>query len=162
MGLMLATADFASHTRFWSASAEMAGSLTFQNTPDFIIRGQDEVNARNSLIICDFVPFGLDRLAPLYESLTGIKMDERQMMHIGERISNLTRLFGIKNGRTRQDDTLPQRFFQEKHQAGIFKDRYMTEDVFDQWLDLYYQKRGWNGSGIPAEEKLHLLNLTRI
>lgn len=162
MGLSLATADFASHTRFWSASAEMAGTLTFENTPAFVISGQDEVNARNSLIICDFVPFGLDRLAPLYQALTGIPMSEPQMMTIGERISNLNRLFNIKNGRTRMDDTLPQRFFREKHLSGIFKDRYMTEEIFNQWLDMYYQQRGWEMNGIPGDKKLRSLGLPRI
>jgi aldehyde:ferredoxin oxidoreductase len=111
MGLALATADFASHTRFWSASDEMAGNLTFESTPAYVKDGQDEVNTRNSLIVCDFLPYGFDRLSPVFESLTGIPVDEGRMMQVGERISNLTRQFNIKNGRTRSDDTLPERFF---------------------------------------------------
>lgn len=162
MGLTLATSDFASHTRFWSASAEMAGTLTYENTPDFVISGQDEVNARNSLIICDFVPFGFDRLAPVYESLTGIKMDEDRLMKIGEKISNITRMFNIKNGRTRKDDTLPQRFFKEEHLSGIFKGKIMSEEIFARWLDLYYDRRGWDREGIPTDEKLNELGLKRL
>jgi aldehyde:ferredoxin oxidoreductase len=162
MGLTLATADFASHTRFWSASAEMAGSLTFENTPDFVISGQDEVNARNSLVICDFVPFGFDRLAPVYESLTGIQMDESRFMKIGEKISNVTRMVNMKNGRTRKDDTLPQRFFKEEHLSGIFKGKIMSEEIFSQWLDVYYKKRGWDREGVPTEDKLKELGLKKI
>jgi aldehyde:ferredoxin oxidoreductase len=162
MGLTLATADFGSHTRFWSASAEMSGSLSFENTPEFVMNGQDEVNARNSLIICDFVPFGFDRLAPVYESLTGIQMDESRLMKIGEKISNLNRMVNIKNGRSRKDDTLPPRFFREKHLSGIFKGRYLSEEIFSQWLDMYYRQRGWNEQGIPTDSKLHELGLARI
>lgn len=162
MGLTLATADFGSHTRFWSASAEMAGSLTFDSTPEFVMNGQDEVNARNSLIVCDFVPFGFDRLAPVYESLTGIRMDEARLMKIGEKISNLNRMVNIKNGRSRKDDTLPPRFFREKHQAGIFKGRYLSEEIFSQWLERYYWKRGWDREGIPTDSKLIELGLERI
>ncbi|MCK4837137.1 MAG: aldehyde ferredoxin oxidoreductase family protein, partial [Candidatus Aminicenantes bacterium] len=154
MGLTLATADFASHTRFWSASDEMAGLLTYENTPEFVRKGQDEVNARNSMIVCDFVPFGFDRLAPVYKSLTGIEVDGSRLMRIGEKISNLNRMVNIQNGRTRNHDTLPQRFFQEKHMAGIFKGKLLTEEIFSQWLDMYYQKRGWDNRGIPMDEKL--------
>ncbi len=159
MGLTLATSDFASHTRFWSASDEMAGNLTFENTPEYVMKGQDEVNARNSLIICDFLPFGFDRLVPIYESLTGIKVDESRLMEIGEKISNITRMINIRNGRTRKDDTLPQRFFKEEHLAGIFKGKYMSMEIFDQWLDMYYQARGWDPKGIPTDAKLKELDL---
>ena len=83
-------------------------------------------------------------------------------MAVGEKISNLARLFNLKNGRTRKDDTLPERFFREKHLSGIFKGKYMSEETFSRWLDMYYQKRGWDEEGIPGEKKLKLLGLERI
>lgn len=162
MGLTLATADFASHTRFWSASDEMAGQLTFENTPEFVMKGQDEVNARNSMIVCDFVPYGFERLAPVFASLTGVDIDGAGLMKIGEKISNLNRLVNIQNGRSRKQDTLPQRFFQEKHQSGIFKGKFLTEEIFSQWLDMYYHKRGWDRKGIPTDSKLKELGLQRL
>jgi aldehyde:ferredoxin oxidoreductase len=162
MGLALATADFASHTRCWTATAEMNNELTFENTPTYVMMAQDEINSKDSLIVCDFFPLGFDRLAPLYETLTGIPMDEARLMQIGEKISNLTRLYNIKNGRTRQGDTLPQRFFKEKHLSGIFEGELMTEEKFNQWLDMYYQKRGWDEQGIPGEEKLSALAVERF
>lgn len=162
MGLTLATSDFASHTRFWSASDEMAGNLTFESTPEYVKKGQDEVNARNSLIVCDFLPFGFDRLAPIYESLTGIEMDESRLMEIGEKISNLTRMINIRNGRTRNDDTLPQRFFKEKHLAGIFNGEFMSQEIFNKWLNMYYRTRGWDLDGVPTDSTLSLLGLNRI
>lgn len=162
MGLALATGDFASHTRFWPATAEMKGLLNFESTPAFVAKGQDEVNTRNSLIVCDFLPFDLDRLAPLYEALTGIKLDEPQMRQIGEKISNLTRMYNLKNGRTAKDDTLPQRFFKEKHLSGLFKDQFMSEEKFRQWLQIYYSCRGWDEDGVPSAKKLGELGLQRL
>ncbi len=159
MGLMLATADFASHTRFWSATAEMNGLLNFENTPKFIKEGQDNINARNSLIICDFVPYDLDRLAPLINKITGFKTSVDDLMILGEKISNLTRLYNIRNGRKRENDSLPARFFEEKHISGIFKDRYLTRDIFSKWLDMYYRVRGWDKDGIPTTEKLNSLGI---
>lgn len=162
MGLALATADFASHTRCWTATAEMNNELTFENTPAYVMMAQDEINSKDSLIVCDFLPLGFDRMAPLYETLTGIPMNETKLFKIGEKISNMTRLYNMKNGRTRQGDTLPQRFFKEKHLSGIFEGEFMTEAKFNQWLDLYYQKRGWDNEGVPTRAKLSELGVERF
>jgi aldehyde:ferredoxin oxidoreductase len=162
MGLALATADFASHTRLWTATAEMNNLLTYESVPKTVKDGQDEVNTRNSLIVCDFVPFGFDRLGPILEKITGLNLSPEDLMKVGEKISTITRMYSIKNGRTRKDDTLPPRFFKEKHLSGIFKDRYLTEEKFNQWLDMYYNERGWDNNGIPTDEKLAGFNLERL
>jgi aldehyde:ferredoxin oxidoreductase len=162
MGLVLATADFASHTRMWTATAEMNNELTYESTPKVVKDGQDEVNTRNSLVVCDFVPFGFDRLAPILEKITGLNFSPDDLQKLGEKISNLTRMYSIKNGRTRKHDTLPPRFFKEKHLSGIFADQYLTEEKFSQWLDMYYQERGWDMNGIPTDEKLAEFNLERL
>jgi aldehyde:ferredoxin oxidoreductase len=162
MGLGLATADFASHTRIWSATAEMNGDLTFENTPKYIKEAQDEINTRNSLVVCDFLPFGFDRLAPILEKMTRLNITAEDLQKAGEKISNLTRMYNIKNGRTRKDDTLPQRFFKETHLSGIFEGQSLTEEKFSEWLDMYYLERGWGDQGIPSDDKLTELNIKRI
>lgn len=162
MGLTLATSDFASHTRFWSASAEMRKELTWESTPDFVRIGQDVVNTRNCLIVCDFVMYDLDRLAPVFEKCTGIPMSETDMNRLGNKISNLTRLYNIANGRTRADDTLPPRFFQEPHEAGLFEGRRLTREKFAEWLDMYYASRGWDAAGAPTPATLTELGLNPI
>ena len=162
MGLALATADFASHTRLWTATAEMNGNLTFESTPKVVKDGQDEINTRNSLVVCDFFMFGFDRIAPVLEKMTGVKRSADDLQKIGEKISNLHRMYNIANGRTRKDDMLPGRFLKEKHLSGIFKDRYLDEETFNRWLDMYYDERGWDKNGIPTDEKLAELNLKRL
>jgi aldehyde:ferredoxin oxidoreductase len=57
---------------------------------------------------------------------------------------------------------LPQRFFKEKHLAGIFKDQFMTEEKFNQWLQMYYRLRGWDAEGVPTKEKLTELKLEKL
>ena len=162
MGLGLATADFASHTRVWSATAEMNGELTFDNTPAFIKQCQDEVNTRDSLVICDFLPFGNDRLAELYSAVTGMPASQATLEKAGERISNLARLFNIATGRTRADDTLPGRFLNEPHEAGLFAGKVLTIEIFDRWLDMYYRERGWGADGVPGKEILGTLGIGSI
>lgn len=162
MGLALATADFASHTRLWTATMEMNNELTYDSVPKVCKDGQDEVNTRNSLVVCDFLPFGFDRLAPILEKVTGLNYSADDLQKFGEKISNITRMYNLKNGRTRSDDTLPPRFFEEKHLSGIFKDQFLTKEKWDRWLDMYYDERGWDSSGVPTDEKLSEFNLTRL
>jgi len=157
MGFSLATADFASHTRFWSATAEMQGILTVESVPRFVKEGQDEVAARNSLIVCDFLPFGFDRLAPLFSALTGMEVAPEDLMRAGERIENLHRLFNLARGR--REDTLPERFFSEKACAGLFAGRRFTRYDFHRWLQEYYRLRGWDEKGRPTPQKLTALGL---
>lgn len=162
MGLALATADFASHTRLWTATMEMNNELTYDSVPKVCKDGQDEVNTRNSLVVCDFLPYGFDRLSPILEKVTGLKYSADDLQKFGEKISNITRMYNIKNGRTRSDDTLPPRFFEEKHLSGIFKDQFLTKEKWDQWLDMYYTERGWDSNGVPTDEKLEEFKLDRL
>ena len=106
----------------------------------YVKDGQDEVNTRNSLVVCDFLPFGFDRLALILNAMTGLNTTADDLQAAGERISTLHRMYNIKNGRTRSGDTLPQRFFKEKHLAGIFKDKHLTEEEFGKWLDPHRRK----------------------
>ena len=153
MGLALATADFASHTRLWTASDEMNDNLSIEVLPKYVANGQDEVNIRNSLVICDFLPFGLDRLAPLLTAATGIEFTPERLMLTGERIHTLARLYNLKNGRTCKDDTLPARFFDEEISAGLLRGKKMSREFFSGLLQKYYAQRGWDEKGIPSKEK---------
>ncbi|HSG27629.1 MAG TPA: aldehyde ferredoxin oxidoreductase family protein [Candidatus Krumholzibacterium sp.] len=159
MGLALATADFASHTRLWTATAEMNGQLTMEMLPDYVALGQDDVNIRNSLIVCDFLPYGLDRLAPILTKATGIEYTADGLMKTGERIHHMARLYNLRNGRTGKDDTLPARFFEEKMTAGLLEGKVMTREFFGDLLQRYYERRGWDSDGVPTKAKLEEFGL---
>ncbi|MCU0638642.1 MAG: aldehyde ferredoxin oxidoreductase family protein [Candidatus Krumholzibacteria bacterium] len=159
MGLALATSDFASHTRLWTATDEMKGNLSIEVLPDYVALGQDDINIRNSLIVCDFLPYGLDRLAPLLTKATGVEYTADRLMKTGERIHHLARLYNLRNGRTAKDDTLPGRFFEEKMTAGLLEGKVMTREFFGDLLQKYYARRGWDGEGVPTKAKLEQAGL---
>lgn len=159
MGLAMATSDFASHTRLWTATDEMSGNLTIDALPDYVMKGQDDINIRNSLVVCDFLPYGLDRLAPILTQATGIEFTPEKLMFIGERIHNLARIYNLTNGRTGQDDTLPARFFEEEMTAGLLKGKKMSRQFFYDLLQKYYKIRGWDEQGMPTAAKLIELGL---
>ena len=84
-----------------------------------------------------------------------------ELMEAGERINNIERLFNIREGVSRKDDTLPDRYFQEPTPAGLdlVKGRVIDRMKFDQMLDEYYEIHGWDKDGNPTPETLIRLGL---
>ena len=87
---------------------------------------------------------------------TGIEFSEDDFVQIGERTWNLERLWNLKAGLTKADDTLPKRLLKEPHQAGPSAG--VTVDL-DAMLEVYYRERGWNDDGVPLPDKLAELGL---
>ncbi len=75
----------------------------------------------------------------------------------GERIYNIERLFNIREGFSRKDDYLPERFIKESLPTGPCKGQTFE---MDELLDDYYAIRGWDPNGIPTMEKMEELGLT--
>jgi len=154
MGVALSVADFASHTRLWMTEQEAGPDFSIEDIPQAVADGLDEVNARNSLIICDFVPFGLDRLAPILNAMTGFEHTEESLMELGARLTHLARRYNLRNGRRHSDDILPERFFKEKTLAGFMRDQYLDKDFFKSLIQKYYNLRGWNDISEPLPATL--------
>ena len=83
-------------------------------------------------------------------------MDGNALLKTGERIWTIEKLFNLREGKTREDDTLPDRVLNQPFSSGLSKGHKIE---FDKLLDEYYQVRGWNEDGIPKAEKLEELNL---
>ncbi len=160
MALALATADFASHTRVWTATAEMNGELDIDKLIPVITEAQDEVNVRNSLINCDFLPFGHDRLVEFLNAATGKSYTVDDLKLLGERIHSLARLYNFRTGRKHSDDVLPERFYEEESVSGLMKGKKITREFFEGQLQDYYKYRGWDEEGRPTEETLARLGLS--
>jgi len=63
-------------------------------------------------------------------------------------VIDLTRRFNIREGLTKEDDTLPSRFFDEPLGKGK---KILTRDGFNKMLADYYRLRGWSEQGVPQE-----------
>lgn len=66
--------------------------------------------------------------AELFSKATGIESTYQELFKASERVINLERLFNIREGFTRKDDYLPQRFSEEPVPEGIFKDQVVDQD----------------------------------
>jgi aldehyde:ferredoxin oxidoreductase len=100
------------------------------------------------------------RLATLYSTLTGFKMDEFELMKAAERVWNLKRCFNLREGLTRKDDKLPKRLL-EPIMTGPTEGQAVKDP--DGILDEYYEASGWDkNTGIPTRRKLEELGLKDV
>ncbi|NVM55591.1 MAG: aldehyde ferredoxin oxidoreductase family protein [Candidatus Helarchaeota archaeon] len=123
---------------------------------------QNQSAVEDSLVVCKFVGFalGFDFQVRFLQAITGRDdITISQLIEIGERIYTLERLFNIREGFLRKDDTLPERFLKEPLREGPSKGRVVP---LDRLLEDYYHVRQWNEKGIPKEELLTKLNLIRL
>ena len=134
---------------------EGKGALTKTN--------QDMTAVTDSLIMCLFPPtFGWVTLATygqLLHSATGVAefADEDYLITVGERIWNVEKAFNVREGFSRKDDFLPDRFLNEPLSDGPAKGQVFE---MDRLLDDYYTARGWDKkTGMPLKETLARLNL---
>jgi aldehyde:ferredoxin oxidoreductase len=129
---------------------------------------EDLYSALNGLGLC-FFPSGFDlalgptHFSKLLSARTGLDTTPQDMMKMGERIFTLLKAYAVRQGLTRQDDTLPDRFFNEPLLEGPAKGAVLSKSTINQLLDEYYELRGWDkSSGIPTREKLIEIGLQDI
>jgi aldehyde:ferredoxin oxidoreductase len=94
-------------------------------------------------------------LTGLYASVTGLKLSRGEFLRAGERIHTLERYMNTREGVSRKDDTLPDRFLQE----GRVCDPHQRTVPLEAMLDDYYRLRGFDGEGIPRDRTLARLGL---
>jgi aldehyde:ferredoxin oxidoreductase len=125
---------------------------------------EEQRAAADSLEVCKFiVRTSLMRpewVARFLNAVTGLDYSGDDMMKIGERIVNLERAFNVRQGLTRKDDALPERFLKEPVPDGPAKGRVME---LEPMLDEYYEARGWElKKGYPMRRTLEELDLGDI
>jgi len=66
--------------------------------------------------------------ANLMEAVTGLKYTPEEIQIVGERINNLARAFNVREGFTRDNDTLPDRLMNESLKEGTSKGHVISKD----------------------------------
>jgi aldehyde:ferredoxin oxidoreductase len=165
IGLNYATSNRGGcHVRGYMTSPEILG-IPEQVDPDategkaaLLKDFQDLTALCDSSGICLFTTFaiGLPEIAAQIRTATGLNISDDEYLLAGERIWNMERLFNLKAGFTKKDDTLPPRLLNEPMPDGPHKGRVVE---LDKMLPEYYSLRGWDEQGIPTDEKLQQLGL---
>jgi len=125
------------------------------------VKSQNFMGMMDSLKLCKFILFAgitITNIVKWYRDVTGREMTIDEFMKTGERIFNLKRLYNVRSGISRKDDTLPFRSLTSKR---IGKGLTPNLPPFGQMLSEYYEYRGWSEEGIPTSEKLKELGLLK-
>jgi aldehyde:ferredoxin oxidoreductase len=125
---------------------------------------EDTYNLIDSFVVCKFSRGTyykeLPDMAKLYSLVTGIEITPEELKRCGERIQNAARLFNIREGLGRKDDTLPWKVMHEPiPDEGPSKGAMVTQAELDLLLDDYYEARGWTKQGVPTVAKLKELGM---
>lgn len=166
MGVAYATCNRgACHLRAWTPALETSGQVD-PHTPygkaAWVVNEQNRSTAHDATGICLFVGAAggpLETFVPCTAAATGVPYTVEDFVRIGERTWNLERLWNLKAGFTRADDSLPRRLLTEPHTSGPSKGVVVHLDVM---LDEYYRERGWTPDGRPTPEKLAELGLANV
>jgi len=136
-----------------------------KDKPAFAARSQHFTAVGDSLVLCRFTAergFGLfldEPYARMVRAVTGWDVTVEELERVGERIVNLERLFNVREGVRRAQDTLPWRVMHEPIPEGPSAGLYCPPDELRAMLDDYYALRGWDTEGVPTASRLATLDL---
>ncbi len=101
----------------------------------------------------------IDEMVLSINAATGWNLSLEDALLIGERATNLARIFNAREGFTFQDDVLPERLYQEL-ENGALQGESVPRHEFEQALSVLYKLKGWNPeTGNPTPERLEALSL---
>ena len=98
----------------------------------------------------------------LVRAATGWDIDLPELLRIGERATNLARVFNIRNGFSPADDDLPARLFNPLEGGALAGVAYSRHDFAIAMAELYRLK-GWDPiSGMPSPETRERLEIADL
>jgi aldehyde:ferredoxin oxidoreductase len=154
----------ACHLRGAPLSEVLGGAdpLTPDGKAQLFREHQSESALWNSAVLCCFPGFGMNlkELWQLVNAATGFEYDSvKEFEQVGDRINTLCRLFNVREGFDRTQDTLPARNLSQSLAQGPAKGQVVELDMM---LDDYYTLMGWDKIGIPTMQRLSELGLDQL
>jgi len=128
---------------------------------DLLYLKQNQSAVEDSLVVCKFIGYalGFEFQARFLSTILNKEISITDLLEIGERIYTLERLFNIREGFSKEDDTLPSRFLENPLENGPSKGKVVP---LDQLLREYYAVRQWDENGSPTDELLEKLSIKRL
>lgn len=143
--------------------AQPAQSLNEEKTRQFYVL--EKVTSFEKVIgYCFFGPAPrsyilMDEVLESVNAATDWDMSLDELLEIGERATNMARIFNVREGFTRKDDALPERLFTPL-QNGALEGEIFPRDEFETALSNLYKLKGWDlETGIPTRKRLQELSL---
>jgi aldehyde:ferredoxin oxidoreductase len=164
---MAVNARGADHNRSGAYEADLAGGhdrlAGGEAQAAAAIMTEDRAAVMDSLILCKFLrgvfadPFL--EWAALLSAVTGWDVDADELQGTAVRIVLAKRLFNLREGWTRAEDWLPDRFLGETLELESGRHASLTPDRLHAMIDAYYEGRGLDRDGLPGADQLEALGL---
>jgi aldehyde:ferredoxin oxidoreductase len=152
----------ADHNRSGAYEADLSGQLDRLSGGEghaaAAIETEDRAAIMDSLILCKFLrgvfedpfPDWAELLAPI----TGWDVTGDELRGTARRIVLAKRLYNLREGWTRAEDWLPDRFLAESLDLNSGRRATLTPERLTQMIDAYYARRGLDAEGrpLPATE----------
>ncbi|SFR36309.1 aldehyde ferredoxin oxidoreductase family protein [Halogeometricum limi] len=109
-----------------------------------------------SLVVDDFAGEAIADYGASWLAAVGLDYTPEELRTVGERVWTLTRLFNVREGFDRSDDSLPDVLTRPQREGGH---EGLDEAEFEATLDAYYERLGWDREGVPTRETCERLGL---
>ena len=166
MALAYATSERgADHNRAWPVGYDAFGKLdpfTAEGKAEIVQTDQIRTSVKWSIEMCDFLAANLALCARLLNAACETNYTKETMKTMGKRIWTLARLFNVREGFSRKDDTMPPRMYLDPLPDGNAKGKVVTMQDFEKMLTEYYNLWGWDDQGNPSSATIHELGLNEL
>jgi aldehyde:ferredoxin oxidoreductase len=95
---------------------------------------------------------GLEEFQQQLANVTGLQFTLEELDRAGLNIIGVERLINHRLGVRRQDDTLPDRWFDEPNTAGPYQGERIDRAEFDQMLSRFYEISNLTSDGVPRDQ----------
>jgi len=127
---------------------------------------EDRAAVMDSMILCKFLrgifeePF--PEWARLLSSVTGWDLTGEELAQTARRIVLAKRLYNLREGWSRADDWLPERFLSEPLEVASGRAAALTAERLTTMIDSYYEARDLDPEGVPDAAQLTDLRLDSL
>jgi aldehyde:ferredoxin oxidoreductase len=160
----------ADHNRSGAYEADLSGQHDRLAGGEPHVRGAIETEDRaaimDSLILCKFLrgvfAEPMPEWARLLNAVTGWDTDAAELAITAQRIVMTKRLFNVREGWTREEDWLPERFLSEPVALDSGRKATLRAATLESMISSYYRGRGLESTGLPRAETLAELDLVGV
>nr|NIR16468.1 aldehyde ferredoxin oxidoreductase [Desulfobacterales bacterium]NIU81566.1 aldehyde ferredoxin oxidoreductase [Candidatus Bathyarchaeota archaeon]NIV68203.1 aldehyde ferredoxin oxidoreductase [Candidatus Bathyarchaeota archaeon]NIW16581.1 aldehyde ferredoxin oxidoreductase [Candidatus Bathyarchaeota archaeon] len=111
------------------------------------------------------VGFKLEWYPKFLKAATGMDLSLGDLFRIADRVYSLMRAFWVREYGKAWDhkmDVPPARWFRQPLTEGPFKGATLDREKYQDMLQRYYRKRGWDQRGVPTKNTLAHLGLPEV
>jgi len=154
--------DLRQRAKAITGTSKAAMPESYEGKPELVAYSEDRITVGDCLSACKYMggsdedsPFDDACRAALFSAGTGIETSVDSLFEYAKRVRNLERAYCVREGMTRDTDSLPKGYMDHPIERGRFKGEMLETSRFEKMKDQYYAIRGWDiATGIPSRETL--------